>query len=79
MDLQYSNEKLAHRMKVLRAESRMDQGDLADAAGISLGSVARYEMGGTTPSLEAAYKMAVALGCSIDDLVSLPAVGERGE
>lgn len=59
-------------MKVARAEARMDQQALADAAGISKDSVARYETGRNVPALDKAFDMAVALGVSIDSLVGLP-------
>lgn len=71
-DLKYNGDTLAHRMKVARAEARMDQQALADAAGISKDSVARYETGRNVPSLDKAFDMAVALGVSIDSLVGLP-------
>lgn len=78
-DLAYNSDMLAHRLKVLRAEARMDQQALADASGVSKGSIARYEMGMNVPQLDTAYALATALGCRIDDLVCLPAPGERGE
>ncbi len=71
-DLKYNGDTLAHRMKVARAEARMDQQALADAAGISKDSVARYETGRNVPALDKAFDMAVALGVSIDSLVGLP-------
>lgn len=61
-DLKYNGDTLAHRMKVARAEARMDQQALADAAGISKDSVARYETGRNVPALDKAFDMAVALG-----------------
>lgn len=77
--LKYDSDKVAHALKVGRAKARMDQQELADAAGISIGSVARYEMGSNTPRLDAAFNMAVALGISLDELACLPAPGLRGE
>ena len=71
-DLKYNGDTLAHRMKVARAEARMDQQALANAAGISKDSVARYETGRNVPALDKAFDMAVALGVSIDSLVGLP-------
>lgn len=76
-DLKYNGDTLAHRMKVARAEARMDQQALADAAGISKDSVARYETGRNVPALDKAFDMAVALGVSIDSLVGLPEPGMR--
>ena len=74
----YDSDTLAHRLKVLRAEARMDQQALADASGGSKDSIARYETGRNVPQLDTAFALAMALGCRIDDLVSLPAPAERG-
>lgn len=70
--MEYSNEVLAHRLKVQRTESKFSQEQLAEASGVKKNSIARYEMGGTTPGLDAAFAMAQALNCSIDDLCGLP-------
>lgn len=75
----YDSDQVAHALKVGRAKARMDQQALADAAGISKDSVARYETGMNTPRLDTAFDMAVALGISLDELACLPAPGLRGE
>lgn len=75
----YDSDKVAHALKVGRAKARMDQQALADAAGISKDSVARYETGLNTPRLDTAFDMAVALGISLDELACLPASSLRGE
>ena len=64
--MSYSNEKVARNLKVERAKRGWSQEDLAEASGVGQNSIARYEMGGTTPGLDQAFKIALALGCSID-------------
>lgn len=65
-------ETIAHRMKVLRAEARMSQEDLAEAAGISSASIKNYETGASQPLLETACSLAKALGCTPNDLCGWP-------
>lgn len=67
--MSYSNEKVARNLKVERAKHGWSQEDLAEASGVGQNSIARYEMGGTTPGLDQAFKIASALGCSIDVIV----------
>ena len=66
--MSYSNEKMARNLKVERAKRGWSQEDLAEASGVGQNSIARYEMGGTTPGLDQAFKIASALDCSIDDI-----------
>lgn len=61
----------AHRIKVLRIDKGMSQTDLANKAEVDLSSIAKYETAQTMPSLAAAYKIAQALGCSINALTDL--------
>ena len=77
MKYEYSNDTLSHRLKVLRAESRLSQKELAEKAGVDINSIARYESGKNTPQLDTAYLLAIALDCKIDDLVALPEPAER--
>ncbi len=62
----YINSNVGRNMKVERVKRGWTQADLAEASGVSVNSIARYEIGETTPSLEAAWKIAAALGISID-------------
>ena len=62
------NDIVGHRLKVLRAEARMSQGDLANAAGVSATSIRNYEVGASLPNLETAVSLAEALGCTPNDL-----------
>ena len=64
----YSNETFAHRLKVARAEARMKQSDLAEASGVDVNSIARYELGTVTPGLDKVYALAIALGTDLNTL-----------
>ena len=64
------------RMKARRALLGWTQQDLADASGVNINSIARYEAGINTPSLEAADKLARALDMSIDAMVGLAPLEE---
>lgn len=68
----YSNDTFGHRLKVARVDKKMNQKELSQASGVDINSIARYELGETVPGLDKAYKIAMALGKSIDDLVDLP-------
>lgn len=69
--------KVGHRIRVARAEACMSQDELAFATGLHVDSVRRYEPGGTWPTLEKVFDIAIALGVSIDKLCDLPAPGDR--
>ena len=62
------SDKVAHRLKVLRAEARMTQEDLARAAGISAASIKNYETGVSLPTLETTAALANALSCTPNDV-----------
>ena len=68
----YSNEEFGHRLMVFRHDAKMTQDDLAAASGIDKGSIVRYEGASVTPGLDKAYKLAVALGVTLDDLCPMP-------
>lgn len=64
----YSNKEFGHRLKVARVDARMSQECLSDKSGVARESIANYEVGKTTPSLDKAYALASALGISVNDL-----------
>lgn len=66
------------RLKQLREGKGMSREALAIAAGTSYHSITKMEQGIRAPSLELAWRVAVALGCTLDDLVQ-PAEGVVGE
>lgn len=68
----YSSDTFGHRLKVARVDRKMNQKQLSEKSGVDINSIARYELGETVPGLDKAYKIAIALDKSIDDLVGLP-------
>ena len=61
--------QLAARLIQLRKQKRLSQQALADAVGLHVTQIKRYEAGATQPSLEALKKIAVTLGVSTDFLL----------
>lgn len=53
----------------LRKDKGLSQGDLTDLSGVSREMISKYERGEALPSLDAAKKLADALGVSLDFLV----------
>jgi transcriptional regulator with XRE-family HTH domain len=64
--------ELGARLKRLRLERRLSQGQLAKMSGIPKGTVIQWEYGLRVPLLEAAAKLADALEVSLDELVGRP-------
>jgi transcriptional regulator with XRE-family HTH domain len=68
-------------LKALRERAGLTQAQLAQRAGVPLGSVRSYEQAVRTPLLDTAARLAVALGVSIDVLAGLaeaPAPKRKG-
>lgn len=61
--------KLAVRLIQLRKQKGLSQQALADAVGLHVTQIKRYEAGATQPALEALKKIAVTLGVSTDFLL----------
>ena len=59
-------------LRDIRQRVGMTQAGLAERAGIGLNSLARYERGEVTPSVEMAHKVAEALGVSLSGLLDGP-------
>ena len=57
------------RLIQLRKEKGLTQQQMADAIGLHLTQIKRYESGASQPSLEALRKIAVALGVTTDSLL----------
>lgn len=57
------------RLRELRERKGLSREQVAVAAGTSSHSVAKLEQGTRSPSLELAWRIAQALGCSLDDLM----------
>jgi DNA-binding XRE family transcriptional regulator/quercetin dioxygenase-like cupin family protein len=60
---------VGNRIRELRAKRKMTQQQLADRADIPRATLATIEKDESNPSLAAVYKIAVALDCTIDDLL----------
>lgn len=58
------------RLKELRQQAGMTQQSLATAAGLSISAVREYEQGLKEPVLSNAARLAAALGCTVDDLLT---------
>ena len=59
----------SHRLVSTRKARGLTQDALAEAAGINVSQVRRYEGGTSQPSLDALRKLAVALSVSADELL----------
>ena len=68
--------QLAARLIQLRKQKGLSQQALADAVGLHVTQIKRYEAGATQPSLEALKKIAITLGVTTDSLLFEDA--ERG-
>ncbi len=67
---------IQQRLISLRREHNLTQQAMADAIGVHVNQIRRYEAGATQPSLEALKKIAIAMSITIDSLVF--AKDERG-
>ena len=63
--------KAINRLRVLRAENRMSQAQLADAVGVSRQAINTIENGRHDPSVTLALRIAEALGVDINEAFSL--------
>ncbi len=62
---------MKNRIRVARAEVRMTQQQLADAAGVSRQTINAIESGKFVPSTVLALKIAATFGLSVEDIFSL--------
>lgn len=62
---------LENRIRVLRAEKRISQGDLADAIGVSRKTISTIEVGRFVPSTVIALKIAGYFDVAVEDVFSL--------
>lgn len=60
---------MAARLIQLRKQKKLSQQALADAVGLHITQIKRYEAGSTQPSLEALKKIAVTFGVTTDFLL----------
>lgn len=59
-------------LKEIRKERGMTQQQLADSCGMKNTRIANYEAGIREPRLQDAQKIAVALSCTLDELIGDP-------
>lgn len=62
--------QLITNIQKLREEKRLSRPKLAELVGVSWETIKAYEVKGAFPSIHVAFKLAVALGCKVDDLFS---------
>jgi transcriptional regulator with XRE-family HTH domain len=73
---------MGERLQRLRLARGLSQSQLASAAGVPPGTLKNWEQGRRTMLIDAAARLAVALGCTVGQLAGtepLPAEGEAGE
>ena len=60
---------IQHRLITLRRERDLTQQEMANAIGVHVNQVRRYEAGATRPSLDVLKKITIAMRVTIDSLV----------
>lgn len=64
----FSGEVMASKLRGKRAEAGLNQTQAAEAAGVSVVTMVRYEKGETVPDGEVIFRLAEAYGCTPNDL-----------
>ncbi|MEG0504282.1 MAG: helix-turn-helix transcriptional regulator [Raoultibacter sp.] len=65
----YNKERVARRLKSLRADIGWDQSELASESGVSKNVIASAETARTGMNLDTAFDLTEALGCTLEQLV----------
>ena len=68
---EYKFAEFGSRLKALREQSNIKQGQFADKIGIVRQSMSNYESGKHCPDVEVLKRMAKCLGCSVDYLFGI--------
>jgi putative transcriptional regulator len=68
---------IRNRIRELRAERALTQQDLADQVGVTRQTVIAMEQDKYSPSLETAFKVAIALGVSLEQCFQYDGRGKR--
>jgi putative transcriptional regulator len=68
--------KLNNRIPELRARYKLTQQDLAEMVGVSRQTIISIEKSKYTPSLSLAFEIAIAFGCSINEVFSYEVIEE---
>ena len=61
------------QLRQMRQARGLTQQALAEKAGLNPQQIVRYESGKSQPMLDALYRLAKVLGCTLDELASAPA------
>jgi transcriptional regulator with XRE-family HTH domain len=70
---------MGQRLQQLRQAKEMTQTELAEAAGVPVGTLRCWEQGRRVPLFDAAIRLARALGVSLDELAGeVPAKEKKG-
>ncbi|RDW15961.1 helix-turn-helix transcriptional regulator [Oceanobacillus chungangensis] len=64
------------RMKEIRLQKGLKQKDVASITGLSKPAISLFENGKSKPSMNSAFKIAQALGVTVDELFSLDFLNE---
>lgn len=68
---------IRNHIRELRAERDMTQQDLADKVGVTRQTVIAMEQDKYSPSLETAFKVAIALGVTLEQCFQYDSRGKR--
>ena len=68
---------IRNSIRELRAERNLTQQDLADKVGVTRQTVIAMEQDKYSPSLETAFKVAIALGVSLEQCFQYDGRGKR--
>ena len=66
------DQSFAKRLKTLRERAKLNQAQLADAAGLDPNLISRYERGSSMPMLQTIEKLAASLGVGVSELLQDP-------
>lgn len=55
-------------IKNMRAKANMSQSRLCEKSGINISMISEYENNKSTPTIYTLWRLAIALGCKVDDL-----------
>lgn len=67
--MEFSKDEFGANLRAARARADMSQEQLAAKSGLSASSIIGYENGSMVPGVDKAYAIALALGCTPNDLM----------
>ena len=74
--MEFTGRLLSNRIRILRAEHKMTQQDLAKKVGVSRQTIISTEKGNYTPSLVLAFEIANAFDVEINEVFQYKKYGE---